>query len=979
MGTAAKLLARVCESTGSFNAGLLCNGLSGAAMAAIEKGGIGAGLLALGLTGPALMPAAIVLAALGGTAVFKAVCNSRKQGDLEARFKAIDTRSKTIEEAVLAMREAIEATGVKLDAEEVLDLRSIAAAAKDQDLTKLSDETAKRIIAALDEAGLATAEQLDAVHGTVKETWLRTLHIWEQQRANETWLRDWETRLNTKLDAIATDAKRGADAATEARDEVKGLRDDLKGHLRPTGLPLWTIPPLPTNRIDRDALVGKIRAALTSGGTASLSQAVAHAGGGFGKSVAAALYAHTYKDEYPGGAVWIDAAAEDAHEKPLAADQAFLAVARGLADLADKLKIPEDEWAAEATARHFAGADKQLEAACAVSAFLESSADDQGQPQLALLVLDNISHDSHWNHEPLKRLLPRRNVHIVATTRRERLGACRLVPVDKLTPREAVNLLTRYLAEDSSRTPARSVAANLGITDGELDGPTAAFDAAQARWGPVLHLAAHVEFIAVYVAAIGAIIRNTPGATWAAYWDEVKNSPIDAIPAEVAGIGATIEYPRHLHKILADAINSLPAPERAAMQHAAFLPVRGFPAFWLDELLTADASVKIPKVKGVPGSPARAVLEHLTSLDMLRGSLEAGGMLSPHRVYAAFVRQQLDAEPDRRRAVLDAIIALGERRGEASRDAVAGNLVIKDEPKRVRDRDALRAELTPLKDLAGVLDQAGEAAAGLLVANWLHTSLRGLGRFADGYDNLYRFLRPDRHWEGAGETTEHAIGHSNLALIQQDQGDLPGARESMERAIAIDEKHSAPDHPTFAIRYSNIATIQKDQGDLPGARRSMARAIAIDEKHFAPDHPTFATRYSNLAIIQQDQGDLPGARASMERAIAIQEKHFTPDHPTFATSYSNLAGIQQYLGDLPGARASVERAIAIDQKHFAPDHPTFATRYNNLATICYHEGDRDAACANFHKAVDILLKHFDENHPNVRSVRASMKTAGCGE
>ncbi|MBX9735576.1 MAG: hypothetical protein K2X32_01505 [Phycisphaerales bacterium] len=44
MGTAAKLLARVCESTGSFNAGLLCNGLWGAAMAAIERGGIGAGL-----------------------------------------------------------------------------------------------------------------------------------------------------------------------------------------------------------------------------------------------------------------------------------------------------------------------------------------------------------------------------------------------------------------------------------------------------------------------------------------------------------------------------------------------------------------------------------------------------------------------------------------------------------------------------------------------------------------------------------------------------------------------------------------------------------------------------------------------------------------------------------------------------------------------------------------------------------------------
>jgi len=166
-------------------------------------------------------------------------------------------------------------------------------------------------------------------------------------------------------------------------------------------------------------------------------------------------------------------------------------------------------------------------------------------------------------------------------------------------------------------------------------------------------------------------------------------------------------------------------------------------------------------------------------------------------------------------------------------------------------------------------------------------------------------------------------------------------------------------------------------GRFADAQRAYEVCLQITAATFGPEHPNMAAILSNLALIQKDQGDLPGARASMERAIAIDSKHFAPDHPTFATSYSNLATIQQDQGDMPGARGVLERAIAIKSKHFAPDHPTVAISYNNLAHICKDEGDRAAACVNFKKALAILLKHFDESHPNVKSVRKSMKNAGC--
>ncbi len=206
---------------------------------------------------------------------------------------------------------------------------------------------------------------------------------------------------------------------------------------------------------------------------------------------------------------------------------------------------------------------------------------------------------------------------------------------------------------------------------------------------------------------------------------------------------------------------------------------------------------------------------------------------------------------------------------------------------------------------------------------------------------------------------------NELSLDLQDLGDLPGARTRMERAIAIDEKHFDPDHPTLAISYSNLATILRGLGDLPGARTRMERAIVIQQKHFDPDHPTLATSYSNLAMILQDLGDLPGARTRMERAIAIQQKHFDPDHPTLATSYGNLALILKDLGDLPGAHTRMERAIAIDEKHFDPDHPTLATRYSNLATILRDLGDLPGARTRMERAIAIQQKHFDPDHPTL--------------
>jgi tetratricopeptide (TPR) repeat protein len=97
--------------------------------------------------------------------------------------------------------------------------------------------------------------------------------------------------------------------------------------------------------------------------------------------------------------------------------------------------------------------------------------------------------------------------------------------------------------------------------------------------------------------------------------------------------------------------------------------------------------------------------------------------------------------------------------------------------------------------------------------------------------------------------------------------------------ISINEQAYEPDHPTLAVSYSNLATIEMALGDLPAARDLMQRAIAIDEKAYEPDHPNLAVSYWILGRIEEDDGNIDQARVLIERAHAIFLHRLGPEHP----------------------------------------------------------------------------------------------------
>ena len=125
------------------------------------------------------------------------------------------------------------------------------------------------------------------------------------------------------------------------------------------------------------------------------------------------------------------------------------------------------------------------------------------------------------------------------------------------------------------------------------------------------------------------------------------------------------------------------------------------------------------------------------------------------------------------------------------------------------------------------------------------------------------------------------------------------------------EKVAGPEHAYTATSLNNLASLLKDQGDLAGARQLYQRALAIREKALGPEHPHTANSLNNLATLLESAGrscwvtPAQGARAGDLREGARPRASRYRNGPR--QSRPTCFGLKVTLA---GARPLFERALA---------------------------------------------------------------------
>jgi len=395
-----------------------------------------------------------------------------------------------------------------------------------------------------------------------------------------------------------------------------------------------TVPTPSSNFVRRTNITAKIHAALGANpDEVVIRQAVTRAMGGYGKTVAAILYAHEYQNDYPGGRFFLSVESGE--------------LVTALASLITPLGLTSAE-------------DPKTDAA-AVSQTLRKG-------RASLLILDNVTNKAKWDEmraltipgTPLT-LVPHGGCRVLITTRDDAIDPARAIPIGRLSDAEAAEIFSLFCRDRHAR--ATNAQKRAGLPNPL---PTQEIADAITNW---------LGGLAVAVAAVAAYMKLKPHIAWDVYWNGttpapgsgvkavrgLRNTPIGELPevrpevAEQLGLeGKPLEDHRRTLRVIDDALAALPAAERRMVEYAALLPQDLAPRIWLESLLSADAARPATSADGTPDplhialsadlddtlSPAKVVLQHLDSLDILLPGGESGQLLSLHRLWYARVNER---------------------------------------------------------------------------------------------------------------------------------------------------------------------------------------------------------------------------------------------------------------------------------------------------------------------------------------------------
>ncbi len=206
---------------------------------------------------------------------------------------------------------------------------------------------------------------------------------------------------------------------------------------------------------------------------------------------------------------------------------------------------------------------------------------------------------------------------------------------------------------------------------------------------------------------------------------------------------------------------------------------------------------------------------------------------------------------------------------------------------------------------------------------------------------------------------------NKLAMSYRDAGQYDEAEPLHKRALAIREQVLRPDDPDIAQSLNNLASLYDDEGRYDEAEPLLKRALAIVEKANGPDDLGVAVALNNLGGLYVAQGRYGAAEPPYQRALAIREKALGPNDSDVAQSLVNLAFLYDNEGRYGEAEPLYQRALAIDQKALGPDHRDLGAIFVDLGVLYYHQGRYGAAEPLFKRALAILEKALGPDHPDV--------------
>ena len=203
----------------------------------------------------------------------------------------------------------------------------------------------------------------------------------------------------------------------------------------------------------------------------------------------------------------------------------------------------------------------------------------------------------------------------------------------------------------------------------------------------------------------------------------------------------------------------------------------------------------------------------------------------------------------------------------------------------------------------------------------------------------------------------------DIALVQVRLGDRANGEKTLLESLELYEKALKPGNPMLVKPLSTIGSFYREAGDLPRARDFMDRAISIARANEKADPLELATTLLFSARLRVLEKDLTNAERELVESLAIREGILGSEHIDVRDTLNTLARLYAIRGVMPKAIETQARANRIGEQHLAINL-NFGTEHQRLSLASLLSADLDQTLA--------LHSQLGESDPRLIEMAASM-------
>jgi tetratricopeptide (TPR) repeat protein len=222
----------------------------------------------------------------------------------------------------------------------------------------------------------------------------------------------------------------------------------------------------------------------------------------------------------------------------------------------------------------------------------------------------------------------------------------------------------------------------------------------------------------------------------------------------------------------------------------------------------------------------------------------------------------------------------------------------------------------------------------------------------------------------AEETTNGADAFAVWGVVLETEGKNADAIHWLGKALATRENLGGPDCAPAADAANDLALAYRQEGDLARAESLYRRALQAYRR--GSDPRSLVAVLNNLGRVLAEQAQLKEAEQLYREAIGVAEQRLGPAHPDVAVGLSNLGKLMIARRKFSEAQPLLRRAGQIDLDNFGPDHPRIGYDLSNQALAAVGRKRYADADELYRKSLAILEKALPPNHPEIGKVAASL-------